>query len=359
MNDMNICFVITQLGGGGAERVVSLLATRFSELENHVSIVCTSFNGSKAYQVDERVKVIILSENKRCSVYKKIQLLREQFENIKPDIVVSFFPNSDFLIQMAKGRLKFKVISSERNSPLDSPDSKTMRFLRWFGFHKADAVVFQTEEAKDYFSNKVQKKSFVIPNPLASDSLPVCSFAYKRFIAAGRLSNQKNYPLLIKAFSKFCNFHKDYSLTIFGSGNLKEAILQQIASLNMTGKISVEDYSANIWKEIADSSIFCMSSLYEGIPNSLLEAEAIGIPVISTDCRPGGARLLIRDGFNGVVVKEFDEESYLMAMIQVVEDYNYFRENALAYKDEIRSTYNVNMIADQWLDCFREILHLY
>ena len=212
---MKICFVITQLGGGGAERVVSLLSEYFVLAGHDVTVICTSFNGSRSYKVNDAIDVITLV-NKKENFINKAKKLRKIFFDRKPDFVISFLPNSNFLVNLSKGYKVSKIISSERNSPLDSPHSRVLRLLRWYTFNRADSIVFHSEGAKQYFSKGIQQKGIVIPNPILFDKLPVSCPKKKRFIAVGRITPQKNYSLLLNAFKHFHSYYPEYKLSIYG-----------------------------------------------------------------------------------------------------------------------------------------------
>lgn len=352
---MKINFVITQLGGGGAERVVSLLAEYFASLSHDVTIICTSFNGSRSYKVNESIKIISLV-GKDENFITKAKKLRKIFYENRPDIIVSFLPNSDFLIYLSKGGKNSKIISSERNSPLDSPKSFILRMLRWFGFMNADQIVFQSDGAKRYFSKKIQKKSVVIPNPIVFDKMPTPKPEGKRIIAVGRIVPQKNYSLLLSAFKIFHRAYPDYTLSIFGRDCCGGYIENLINKFGLDNIVIHQGFSSSIWNEISKSSVFCLSSDFEGLPNALLEASAIGIPVISTDWRPGGARDVIDSGNNGLVVPVGDAEAYAKAMCNIVKDIECYRKRAFLYRQVIRQKFDIRIIGNEWIHTFEYLL---
>ena len=124
----------------------------------------------------------------------------------------------------------------------------------------------------------------------------------KRIIAVNRITKQKNLPMLIKAFDLVKDKFPDYKLHIYGRGEAENEIRQLIAQLNLNSRVELKGFSNNIYEEIKKSRLYVISSDYEGLSNSMLEALAIGIPVIATDCPIGGAKEYITDGVNGMLV---------------------------------------------------------
>ncbi len=351
---MKICFVITQLGGGGAERVASILCNYFVSKGANVSIVCTSIFQHSEYEIDKKISVYRISKN-RQSIFQKAKKLREIILQEKPDVCISFLPNTDLIIWLSGIGSRTILISSERNSPKDYPKQLYLRILRLLGFLRADAVVFQSEGAKAFFSKRIQDKGIVIPNPICFNRLPTASSSIKRIVAVGRISPQKNYDLLVRSFSIFHKNHEDYTLQIFGKDYSNGKLNSLICELGLSRSVSRKDFSDCVWSDIAKSSFFCLSSDFEGIPNSLLEAVAIGIPVISTDCRPGGARPLI-NGKNGLLVPVGNPLEYSSAMCKVADNLDSFKKGALEFRCEIKKKFDVETIGDRWLALFQALL---
>lgn len=352
---MKIYFVITQLGGGGAERVVSLLSEYFALNGHAVAVICTSYNGSRSYRVDNSVAVISLV-NKKENFLEKAKKLKKIIYKENPDIVISFLPNSGFLVYLASASRISKIVSSERNSPSDSPSSSILRILRRFVFKHSDMIVFQSDGAKNYFSEKIQSKGIVIANPVLFDRLPVAKPVEKRFIAVGRITKQKNYPVLIGAFNLFHSVYPEYTLSIFGRDYSSGAINKLIQGMKLDGFVTRQDFSNSVWDEVAKSSVYCLSSDFEGMPNALLEAAAIGVPVISTDYRPGGAQGIVDSGNNGLLVPVRNVRAYADAMCKVVEDIQGYRHRALMFRDVIRQKFDIRTIGNQWINLFEFLI---
>ncbi len=302
---MRIAFCIGQLTKGGAERVVCNLANSFSKKDD-ISIISLR-NDKLAYKLDKSIKTIFLDEKKERKIkknylrYKKLKKLLVE-ENY--DIIICFLPEPSFLVLLLKKFISSKVIVSVRNDPRIEYKNLLYKILMKNLYIKADGFVFQTPDAQHFFSNKIQKKSVVILNSINPDFFINKNNVTreKLIVSVGRLEPQKNQKNIILAFANISKKFPDYKLVIYGEGSLRKELENLIAEKNMINRIFLPGISNDIRKSIERASIFILSSDYEGLPNSLMEAMALGIPCISTDCPCGGPRLLIKSGNNGFLV---------------------------------------------------------
>jgi glycosyltransferase involved in cell wall biosynthesis len=222
--------------------------------------------------------------------------------------------------------------------------------LRDMMYPLADGFVFQTAEAQRYFSKKIQKRSTIIANPIKANlPEPFEGERTDRVVALGRLEPQKNYPLLFRAFKRVAEKRDGLTLDIYGGGSQQENLAKLIAEMGMENKIFLRGISANVHDEVLDASAFVLSSDFEGMPNALMEAMAIGLPCISTDCPCGGPEFLIDNEVNGLLVPVKDEEALVNALERVLSDKNFSQrisENAVKLREEC----NLERIADKWLE---------
>jgi len=170
-------------------------------------------------------------------------------------------------------------------------------------------------------------------------------------ISSGRFDPSKNYKMLIDAFAEFSRQHPEYKLKMFGKGETELESRRQIEELGMQDKILLCGFSDNIYEELGKAEIYVLSSNSEGLSNSLLEALAMGVPAIATDCSSGGNRMCIQDGVNGFIIPVGDGETLLHKMAELAGDIELrkkFSENAV----RIREDYSESVITEQWLSCF-------
>ena len=320
-----ILFAITGLGGGGAERVVSVWASQLAEKGYDVGVF-TFAKGKNEYPLNSKVKRLTITDNIKdylaMGYFKRYRLMRKIIKTFEPNVVIGFLQRMQVWMAAVTIGLKIKRIDTVRISPWHASVGKFTKMLWKMCFKTGDLTILQSEDQKPFFSKKVQKKCVVVPNPLneAYENERKIEFSSKitKFVSAGRLCKQKNFPLLIKAFAKACENNNDISLDIFGKGDEKYTLeLQQlIDELNMKDRITLCGRTDDMHKELMKRDAFIMSSNYEGMPNALAEAMAVGLTCISTDCKTG-PRDLIKDGENGYLVPVGDEEK-LAEKIQLV-----------------------------------------
>lgn len=345
-----IIFVSNDLKGGGAARVLLELAGKFAENGFDVSILSYS-QGLGSYEIPDGVSVIFYPYVCK-SAYDKIKRchwLRSYFKSHENACVIAFEYFVNVHVLYALRGLKNKVIVSERNDPAREGGHFPMDQMRKYYYKKADCVVFQTNQAMEYFTSVKGIKGRVILNPIKSD-LPGAFECIRshRVVTFCRLEKQKNLKLLIDAFDEFYVSHKDYNLEIYGNGSLKNELLEHSKRLNSSNSIKFFPARKDIHSQILDASMFVLPSDYEGLSNSMLEAMAIGLPVICTDCPCGGASMVIDDGRNGFLFKPGDKASLVNLMMQVADNEEISRKiskNAL----KIKKKCSVDSIFLQWL----------
>ena len=246
--------------------------------------------------------------------------------------------------------IKCKSIYSLRNDPYNNNNTLIKRITRNFLFKKADRIVFQTKGAKNYFDKEIQNKGVIIDNPIV-DNLPYWSdFEHdKSIITACRLEPQKNLPLLLRGFSEFRLKHPDYTLTICGSGKLKTALEDLCKELNISESVNFMGFREDIHKIMARSAIFALTSDYEGVSNSMLEALAIGIPLVCTDSSPGGASEFVQNDINGILIQRGDEKALFNAFCKIAEDEAYAKTLSLnAVK--VRNRLSKERVIKEWFE---------
>ena len=302
------------MGGGGAERVVSVWASQLAERGYDVGIF-TYRRKEGEYPVSPAVKrLTIVNEKKEylaMSYFKRYRLIRKTVKDFAPDVVIGFLQNMQVWMAITTIGLKLKRIDTVRISPWHASVGKVVMQLWKMCFRTGDLTILQSEDQKAFFSKTVQKKCVVVPNPLGDvyEATGKTNFALRatRFIAAGRICAQKNFPMLIKAFAKSHKENPEITLDIYGVGEEQyvEGIKALIKELNAEEYINLCGRTSDMHTALMEHDAFLMSSNYEGMPNALAEAMAVGLVCVSTDCKTG-PRDLIKDGENGFLVKVSD-----------------------------------------------------
>ncbi|HHU55795.1 MAG TPA: glycosyltransferase family 4 protein [Acholeplasmataceae bacterium] len=355
-----ILFIISSLGTGGAERVVSELANYFCNKNNKVSILLLSRNDI-SYELNKNIKIIygsnqINGKNRISDFFLRINLIRKYIRLIQPNITISFLSTINIYSCLAIGFSKNKLIVSERNDPKKSPSERIKRLVRNIVYYLSDGYVFQTNEARNYFYSKIKNKGIVISNPI-KPNLPDVYIGErtKRIVAVGRLEAQKNYPLLIKAFYLISNEFKDYIVEIYGEGQERSELSKLINELNLNNRVLLMGRHSDVHERIKDASLYVLSSDYEGMPNALMEAMALGLPCIATNCSGGGPKTLITNGVNGILVSIDDEVSLSTQMAFVLQN-NQIGIRLSKKASLVRDEYSIDIVGSKWLDYITKIV---
>lgn len=168
-------------------------------------------------------------------------------------------------------------------------------------FRKADGVILQTKQCFDFFPEAIKNKAVILKNPVSQ------SFFRERFegerentiTAVGRIDENKNHEMLIRAFAQIVDDYPDYKLIIYGEGELRKKLIGLVEELDLEEQISLPGATKEVAEAIYKTGVFVLSSNTEGVPNTLIEAMILGLTVVATDCPCGGPADLIEDGVNG------------------------------------------------------------
>jgi len=394
MNKKKVIFILYSLSVGGAERRAASLANHLANDGFEIEILLLD-NSNVKFEIDHRVKIIFLCddpsstiENKHDMVdvyysrktpvpfthqlrlkwnkainkrkylaYDQLQYLINRYANKiydyiknKPDYtVVSWMTFANISMCYALRKLHNEKIIVECTSPqYEFESDHPVNDLKKKYYPLVNKCVCQTEESVEYYSFLPHVKKYVIPNPIIG-SYPTRHLGKrnKKIVTFSRLSKVKNIPLLIDAF---CLLHKDYSeyqLLIFGEGEEKERLLQYASDKEINEFVSFFDFDVNIHSRIVDYAMFVSSSDREGMSNSMLEAMAIGLPTISTDCPAGAARMLIDNYVNGIVVPMRNPQAMYEAMKYIIEHPQEAEQMSIK-ATEIRDKLSMSRIGEQW-----------
>ena len=353
MERKEIIVLMVCLGVGGAERVLTELTNEWVELGHKVTILLREpLSYIHDYEVDERITVISFNNKGKTKLVKRINYalnLRRYLHKHRQATVIAFLNPTIRILGMIMPFVENRLVFSERCDPYHSPKNRYLRIVRNELFKKADICVFQTHGAKEYFSKYVQNKSVVIPNPINPCLLePYKGSRDKRIVAACQLIPQKNLPMLITAFSMLHKDHPDYKLYIYGRGPLREELIDLSNKLGVSEHVCFPGFVKNINEIMNKAAMYVSSSNYEGISNSMLEALGLGVPTICTDCPIGGAREMIEDGVNGILVPVGDHKALYQAMKTIIED-SELSNKLSAEAIKIRNKYPARIIAEEWL----------
>lgn len=387
----NITFFIDSLGGGGAERVVANLCNTLVQSGSYQVKVVMLREVPPAYSLDGRVELLHAPQMPVTSLYgKTVRAVFSVFKRFRQGILkrvlvklgrydqmpridetafhfyanyalpyreylkrnpgctaFGFLIRSNIAMLMAAKGLPVKTVFCERNNPIRPDMPANIMKIRDRITRRCASAVFQTEQERDYYT-WLRCDTAVIPNPL-KEGLPEPFTGQRRreIVNFCRLNKQKNIPLLIGAFGRLLGDYPDYLLRIYGRGEEKEHLMALTREKGLENAVIFEDFAPDVHERIRDAAMFVCSSDFEGLSNSMLEAMAIGMPCVCTDCQGGGARMMIRHGENGLLTPIGDEQALYEAMKRLADDPAYAAQLGSAAA-KTRQELSLEKIASRW-----------
>ena len=393
-----VMFVLPVMHGGGAERVAALIANEMHTCGIKVTFVLTSDTEKQVIRTDlsAEIPLIILPDllgeesafskiryrisgllaSALCKPFEllkkpvsadlaklslsseyhnEIQKMKEILTEHQKATVISFLQPSIPITLLAAKRLSNKIVLSERGDPQRLMKKRYgKKFIEKY-YQRADKIVFQTEDAKKAYPESLSEKGVILSNPIKANlPAPYHGERNKNITTFCRISKQKNLPNLLQAFLLVHQKHPDYRLRIIGDtfNQEGESVLEEIKEFisfnRLENAVKFEAFMDNVHQAIIKDAMYINSSDYEGISNAMLEAMAIGMPVVCTDCPIGGAKATINDGENGLLVPIRDPKKLAEAVDRVIEDKD-LSNKLSANASQIRDHLSLDSITDQWM----------
>ncbi len=354
-----ICFLTSTINYGGATKIFIEVANYLSNY-HEVSIMYYGKEETAFYKIDNKIKIHRAPATK-CNIRKvrlftQMRLIRRRISDVNPDVIIAFGNTEKLMaIGAAFGR-KIKVIISERQDPFHYAPRKKRNM--WMRYRLADGCVFQTEGAAKYFPTGVQKRAVVIPNFISQEKrgfIPIEKKGKIISFSARFELKQKRQDIMIEAFSLVHRDFPEWKLVFYGDGEDQKCIEEMVKEKGLQESVIFAGKVSNILDKIYESAIFAISSAYEGIPNALLEAMGLGVPCVSTDCSPGGARLLVNNNENGMLVPVNDPNALAEAIKYLIMNpdvANAMGKKAMAILDQ----YEPTIILKYWNDYICQVV---
>lgn len=353
----NIVFLTYSLGFGGAEKMLTYIAGKLADRDHDCTII--NLNGVPDY-VNEHKQVV--SENVRLYDVEKpvgqnvrkyhVKKVMEIAKEVKADVIIGFTEMPNVYAKVAGFLCGIPSIMSERGDPERTNGKRGIKNkITVFIQNRSKGGVFQTDGARQFFGRGLRKRGIVIPNPIfIKGEIPEVKWEdrEKSVVSVGRLDNeQKRYDVMLDAFKLFSTQHPEYILKLYGKGADEEQIKQWVLERELVDKVKFMGLTTQPMQDIAKDGMFLITSDYEGISNSLLEAMAVGLPCVSTDHTPGGARLLIQNGENGLLAPIEDAQGLADAMCKFADDQELAKKCGEEAKKVIER-FDPEKIIDMW-----------
>ncbi len=323
-----IAFYIGSLRKGGAERVFVNLADYFQS-EGYRVVMVTQYRKEEEYDLPDGIVRILsdieeekVSASRVVNFFMRLNKLHAIWKEQKPDLVLSCIGKNNFMAVVTAMGTKTKAVVSVVGEAKEEYPSKGMRMLADVLFSCAAGVVLQTERSRSFFCGTVGKKAVILPNSLNPAFIRprYAGAREKKIVSVGRMDANKNHEMQLRAFAALKDKYPEYSLVIYGDGELRSHIEETAAALGLAERVHLPGVVQDVAVRIERASLFLLTSYSEGVSNALIEALALGLPVIATDVPSGGTEELMEDGVNGLVIPAGDQEALERAMDRLLGD---------------------------------------
>jgi GalNAc-alpha-(1->4)-GalNAc-alpha-(1->3)-diNAcBac-PP-undecaprenol alpha-1,4-N-acetyl-D-galactosaminyltransferase len=363
---MKLILISSSLEVGGTERVMSLLANYWAERGWKVTILTFAGYSEPFYDLDRRIDLVPLGiagadRSMLAAVgnnLRRIQILRKTIKNSKANVAISFGSKVNILTVLACWGLKVRTIVTEQVHPSFSGLDKFWQFWQNWTYRRAALITVQTHSALSYFPSGRGFNTAVIPNPISlPESETIESQLYtddRHLLAVGRLTHQKGFDLLIKAFAQVQERHPEWTLTILGEGNMRLELESLCMQLKLDDLVSMPGAVKNVDAYLRKADIFALTSRYEGFPVALGEAMACGVPVIATDCL-SGPREMIHDGTDGMLIVPENVDALAVALDLLMSD-PVKRQYFSHYAPRILNRFGIDRVSTMWNIAIKQVL---
>ena len=372
-----LLFIIPGFHDGGAERVfvniINYINNNFYQ-DFLITIICFDDKGPNKKFLGPNFKIIDLEKrNSRVPSLTLILKLIKWYKTIEPDVVISFLWYANVISLIAKMFTKVKVIVSERSCPSLDLKNESMAFIKWHlvknTYRNADHIIAISNGVKKDLVNNfnlIDNKISVIYNPLdilmvnQMSREPINEISINNlidepiFISVGRLTQAKDYPTLIRAFALYRKNNNQGILLILGQGEQEKELKTIVNSLEIKNNVLFLGHIDNPYKFMRIASVLVLSSVWEGFGNVIVEAMALGVPVISTDCKYGPGEIITHRK-NGLLVEVGDDDKIAKYMELIVEDEG-FTDKLRKETIKRAQDFSINDIVNQYVQVINGII---
>lgn len=357
---MKILFYISSMGGGGAQRVLWSLANYFCDNLGYNVFIATDLSSPIAYEFADKVKLVDLENgisNKRGIIHYISTLfsIRRIYGEISPDIVISFQRGMNGMVLLALLGCKTKIICSEHSHYLRKygvVEDLLMKLLYW----KSDVITVLTRHDLKICNNRKKKNVVYMPNPLQKVEFGSI-MRNKQVLAVGAVDRweTKGFDLLLKAWGRICSKHPDWKLMIAGKGSDKSmSHLKGISKSNNCINVEFLGFRKDIATIMESSSVFALSSRFEGLPMALMEAMQAGCCCVSFDCETGPNEI-VSNGNNGLLVPALDVEKFSSALEKVISNEELRESFSIQARQSVQNKYGEEYVMNRWQILFSKL----
>lgn len=330
---MRLTIVVSNVRGGGSTFAAVNWANAWATRGESVSIIAILPDEGEGadfsrhpnitlHRVDLSDRPVRNTLQAALQIWKNSRLLRSLVHLTHPEVVICFDGPINTRTLLACTGMRVPVIVMEQVHPGHYSFGRFWERVRRIVYPRASAVVNLTQQATDWCREHFRlTRTATIPNPVLPPAVRKApgQKSAKLVVAAGRLVDQKRFDLLIRSFGLLAAEHGDWDLVIYGEGPNRAALERLIEAVGCAGRITLPGWAENLTARMAEGDFFVLSSEYEGFGNVIVEAMAVGLPVVSFDC-PSGPGEIIRHELDGLLVPPLDVPALAESMGRLMTD---------------------------------------
>ncbi len=349
-----IIFFCPSMEEGGVEKNLINICNGISQ-NNQIFLITANRNKKKKF--DSKVKFISSTKNffnSQSRIIKSllcVYLLIKNHDNNYKSVIVSF--QSNVIAIIISKILKYKVIIRSNQSPNNYAKNWFKRKIITFFFKMADKIVVNSNDFRKEFKKYFNLNSVTIYNPIEKKEkllkLANCKIKNNFFsksknvlniLSIGRLVKQKDHITILKAINLIKKKRK-VKLCLVGKGNEIQNLCNYIKDNKLFNIVKIIDYKKNIYPFYKKADVFILSSLYEGLPNTLIEALSLSIPIISTDCKTGPREILKNKYGKLFKIQDYKTLSKLILKSKKKYNHKYFKDDRFDFEKNLNIYRNI------------------
>lgn len=358
----NICFLNGDMSrSGGTERVTSIIANELSKNDKFNVHVLSTTNESNTsfFELNEKIRQDRILKDKQVNFKKHyfnvVKGIRQYIKKNDIDVLIDVDVISDLFSIPATRLTKTKLVSWEHFHFYENNGTKLRYVARKLSAKYSDKIITLTERDKNnYIENlNVHNKIQCIYNPITEIPKENCDISAKQIVSVGRLTYQKGFDMLCDVANKVLHNNPDWIWIILGEGEDRQLIEKKIKEYGLEDRLILKGNVSNVDDYYKSSSIFVMTSRFEGLPMTLLEAKSYGLPIVSFNCLTGPSDIITND-FNGYLIEENNVEEMIYKINKVLKNRNKLNEFSVKSKVDI-DKFKIETILNKWRSVLEDI----
>ena len=345
---------------GGTERVTAIIANELSKTKKfnvHILSISNATNTS-FFQLDDKVihNRILKEENIN---FKKQYLnvvrgIRRYIKQNNIDVLIDVDVIEDLFSIPATRFTKTKLISWEHFNYYNNNGSKLRDISRRLSAKYSDYIITLTKKDRDNYKKNLKLKSKIdyIYNPIITHDKS-CDINSKNIISVGMLRHVKGFDMLCDVANKVLHDNPDWKWIILGEGEERKLLERKIKEYGLENKLILKGNVSNVEDYYKSSSIFVMTSRFEGLPMTLLEAKSYGLPIVSFDCLTGPSDI-VDNNKNGYLIEQNNVNDMVCKINKIIEDKNLIKKFSNNSKYNI-DKFDIDTVIKKWMKTMEEI----